>query len=55
MKIGELLCQGYIVYWCYVIDIQPKEEKTEDIPRVSGFRDVFLKNYQECSANRNWL
>jgi len=45
MKTRELLCQGYIVHWCYAINIQPKEEKAEDIPRVSGFRDVFLKNY----------
>ena len=53
MKTSEFLCQGYILYWCYASNIQPKEEKTKDIPIVSGFRDVFLKNYKECSAKRN--
>ena len=41
MQTNELLSQGYSVYWCYAINIQPKEEKSEDIPIVSGFRDVF--------------
>jgi len=26
--------QGYIVHWCYAINIQLKEEKAEDIPIV---------------------
>ena len=43
MKPSELLCQGYIVYWCYAINIQPKEEKAEDIPIVCEFREVFRK------------
>ena len=44
IKANELLCQGYIGYWCHAIDTQPQEE-TEDIPVVCEFRDVFLKSY----------
>ena len=53
METNELLCQGYVVYRCYAIDIHSKEEKEEDIPIICEFIDVFLKNYQECSAKRN--
>ena len=53
MKTNELLYQGYIVHWCYAINIQPKEEKAEDIPIVCEFREVFWKSYQDCSAKRN--
>ena len=38
---SELLCQGYIVHWCYAINIQLKEEKAEDIPIVCELREVF--------------
>jgi len=31
MQTSELLCQGYTVYWCYVINIHPMEERAEDI------------------------
>jgi len=55
MKTSELSCQGYILYWGYASNIQLKEEKANNIPIVSGFRDVFLKNYEECSAKRHWL
>ena len=27
METSEPLYQGYVVYWCYAIDILPKEEK----------------------------
>ena len=27
VKTNELLCQGYIMYWCYASNIQPQEEK----------------------------
>ena len=40
MKLSELLCQGYIVHWCYAVNIQVKEEKAEDIPIVCEFREV---------------
>ena len=43
MQPRELLCQGYIVHWCYVINIQLKEEKAEDIPIVCESREVFWK------------
>ena len=43
MKTKELLCQGYIMYWCYASNIQPKEEKAEDIPIGCEFRDVFAE------------
>jgi len=43
IKASELLCQGYIWYWCYAIDTQPKEEKAEDISAACEFRDIFLK------------
>ena len=52
MKTSELLRPGYILYQCYASNIRPKKEKVKDIRIVSGFRDVFLKNYQECSATR---
>ena len=35
------------------INIQSKEEKAEDIPRVSGFRDVFLKNKEKLIMRLN--
>ena len=44
MQTNELLSQGYSVYWCYAINIQPKEEKAEDIPIVCEFREVFRKS-----------
>ena len=53
MKANELLCQGYIMYQCYAGNIQPKEEKTEDVLIICEFRDVFLKSYRDCSAKRN--
>ena len=53
MKTNELLFQEYIMYWCYASNIQPKEEKAEDIPIACEFRDVFLKSYRDCSAKRN--
>jgi len=53
MKPSELLRQGYIVHWCYAINIQPKEEKAEDNPIVCEFREVFRKSYRDCSAKRN--
>ena len=34
MKASKLLCQGYIEYWSYGVDTQPKEEKAKDIPVV---------------------
>ena len=55
MKPSELFCEGYIVHWCYAINIQPKEEKAEDIPIVCEFREVFRKSYRDCSAKRNRL
>jgi len=45
MEVSELLYQGYVVCWCYAMNIHPKEEKAEDIPIVCKFIDVFLKNY----------
>jgi len=53
MKLIELLCQGYIVHWCYAINFQLKEKKAEDISIVCGFREVFRKSYRDCSAKRN--
>jgi len=53
MQPSELLFQGYIVHWCYAINIQLKEEKAEDIPIVCEFRKVFQKSYRDCSAKRN--
>ena len=53
MKPSELLCQGYIVHWCYAINIQPKEEKVEDIPIICEFREVFWKSSRDCSTKRN--
>jgi len=53
MKTNELLCQGYIMYWCCASNIQPKEEKAKDIPIACEFRDVFLKSYRDCSARRS--
>ena len=41
MKASDLLCQGYIGYWCCPIDTQIKEEKAEDSPIVCEFRDIF--------------
>ena len=32
VKTNELLCQGYIMYWCYASNIQPKEEKSKRYP-----------------------
>ena len=53
MKASELLCQGYIRYWCYAIDTQPQEEGIEFIPIVCEFRDVFPKSHWDCHAKRN--
>jgi len=53
VKANELLCQGYIEYWSYAIDTQPKEEKAEDIPVICEFRDVFLKRYRDYPIRRN--
>ena len=53
MKTSDLLCQGYIKYWCCVVDTQPQEEEAEDIPIVCEFRDVFLKSHWDCPAKRN--
>ena len=55
MKASELLCQGYIGYWCYAINTQQKEEKAKDINVVCEFREVFLKTYWDCLAKRNWF
>jgi len=52
MQTSELLCQGYIVPWCYAINIQPKEEKPKDIPIVCEFREVFRKSFRDCTAKR---
>ena len=41
IKASKLLYQGYIGYWCYVIDTQIKEEKAENNPVVCEFEDVF--------------
>jgi len=38
---SKLLHQGCIRNWCYTIDAQLKEEKTEYIPVVCEFGDVF--------------
>jgi len=38
-----LLC---IRYWCYAMDIQEKEEITEDIPIVCEFKDVLFEESQ---------
>ena len=51
-KTSELLCQGYVVYWCYATNIQPKKEKVDDIPIVCEFRDVFHKSYQDRPINK---
>ena len=32
VKTNELLCQEYIMYWCYASNIQPKEEKSKQYP-----------------------
>ena len=32
METSELLCQGYLVYWCYAINIHPKEGKSSRYP-----------------------
>jgi len=54
METSELLCQGYVVYWCYAINIHPKErKKAEDILIVCEFRDVFLKSYRDCPTEEN--
>ena len=53
MKVSELLCKGYIGYWCYAIETQPQEEEVEDIPVVCEVRDVFLKGYWDCPAMRH--
>ena len=55
VKTNELLCQGYIMYWCYASNIQPHEEKKKanDIPIACEFRDVFLKSYWDSFAKRN--
>ena len=54
METSELLRQGYVVYWCYAINIHPKErKKAEDISIVCEFREVFRKSYRDCSTKRN--
>ena len=53
MKASDLLCQGYIGYWCCAIDTQPQEEEAEDIPVVYEFRYVFLKSYWDYRAKRD--
>jgi len=53
MKPSGLLCQGYIVHWCYAINIEQKEEKAEDIHIVCEFREVFRTSYWNCSAKSN--
>ena len=41
MKVGKLLYQGCMGYWCYAIDTQAKEEKGRNIPVVCEFEDIF--------------
>ena len=53
MKPSELLCQAYIVYWYYAINIQPNEEKAEDIPIICELREVFRESHRDCSTKRN--
>jgi len=43
IKASKLLCQGYEGYWCYVMDIQEKEETVSNVPIVCEFKDAFLK------------
>ena len=43
MKVSKLLRQGYDGYWGYAMDIQEKEETTENILVMCEFKDVFPK------------
>ena len=52
-KTNELLCKGYVVYWYYATNIQPEEQKAEDILIVCELNDVFLKSYQDFPPRRN--
>ena len=51
-KARKLLYQGYIEQWCYAIDTQRKEKRTEDILVVCEFKDVFLKGWVTRTARR---
>ena len=46
--VKDMLCIG-VMLLAFIL----RKEKAEDILIVCEFIDVFLKNYQECSAKRN--
>ena len=52
MKVTKLLRQGCMGYLCYVTEVKDKEMRTEDIPMVYEFPNVFLKELLDLPPQR---